>query len=304
MKNILLIFTLSIYCAKSNAQDYIITLDGDEIKSKVIEVNYNDIKYRKFENINGPIYSILKSEVLLIRYENGSKEIYSNSKKNIDPKSSNFEIGISLGIGNTIYNNLNNSEYYQSSGNFTSGNLINFKSEKYKTSSISINAKYRLKDKFYLSSQLNLNICKTDFNLENFYTLLPDEYNRKSRIFSITMPINILYNFYNLKFKSKKIKIGGLAGPCLSYLTFDNVVKPDGNKLNSISALDLGFNIGLNLEMPKSYFINVMYSIEAVNMKNYKTLGELRYYYREDRIINQHLLGNRNSFIIQIGKYF
>jgi hypothetical protein len=47
-----------------------------------------------------------------------------------------------------------------------------------------------------------------------------------------------------------------------------------------------------------------MYSIEAVNMKNYKTLGELRYYYREDRIINQHLLGNRNSFIIQIGKYF
>ena len=36
-----------------------------------------DIKYKKFENPDGPSYSILKSDVLLIKYENGNKDVFN-----------------------------------------------------------------------------------------------------------------------------------------------------------------------------------------------------------------------------------
>jgi hypothetical protein len=57
------------------SQDNIITKNGDEIKSKVIKIGSTEIEYKKLENLNGPAYSILKSEVFMIKYENGTKDI-------------------------------------------------------------------------------------------------------------------------------------------------------------------------------------------------------------------------------------
>ena len=300
MKNAIILTVLLFFYIKSNAQDYIVTLYGDEIKSKVLEVNLSDIKYKKFTNNDGPIYSILKSEVLYIKYENGSKEIYTVlglKKKNHNSK---FKLGIGIGFGNSKFNNLNNSNYYHYVGALN-GSTVRFETDKYKTNSISLIGKYKIDSKFSLLSQLSFNFCKTDFNLSSFYLFLPDEYTRKSRIISINLPVNILYNFYHLMLKSKIIKFSGFAGPNLSYLCFDQVIKPDGNQLNPISALDLGVNFGLNVELPKNYFINFNYTIDAINRKIGNPLG---YYPTTDRIKNQNLLGNRNSFIFQIGKYF
>ena len=39
-----------------NGQDIIIKNNGDEIKSKVIEIDSRVIKYRAFDNVNGPLY--------------------------------------------------------------------------------------------------------------------------------------------------------------------------------------------------------------------------------------------------------
>lgn len=55
--------------------DNIILTNGDEMKVKVIEIAINDIKYKKCENIDGPLYSIKKSEVFMIKYPNGTKDI-------------------------------------------------------------------------------------------------------------------------------------------------------------------------------------------------------------------------------------
>jgi hypothetical protein len=60
-----------------NSQDVITLKNGNEVKSKVVEVEDADIKYRKFENLTGPVYSISKTEVFMIQYENGSKEVYN-----------------------------------------------------------------------------------------------------------------------------------------------------------------------------------------------------------------------------------
>jgi hypothetical protein len=62
----------SVFC-----QDLILLKTGDEIKSKVIEIGPALIKYKKFENLTGPDYSIEKINVFMIKYENGSKDVFS-----------------------------------------------------------------------------------------------------------------------------------------------------------------------------------------------------------------------------------
>jgi hypothetical protein len=71
---ILLGFAQNIY-----SQDIIILRTGDEISSIVTEIDAVTIKYKKFENPTGPIYSIEKSGVFMIKYENGSKEVFEQT---------------------------------------------------------------------------------------------------------------------------------------------------------------------------------------------------------------------------------
>ncbi|NLN32529.1 MAG: hypothetical protein GX159_02920 [Flavobacteriaceae bacterium] len=83
-KFILIVFLLSVIC---NSQDVIIMKNGDEIQSKVSEINIEQIKYKKFDSPDGPVYIIPKSDVLLIQYENGEKDIFTNK----EPEVSNIE---------------------------------------------------------------------------------------------------------------------------------------------------------------------------------------------------------------------
>lgn len=62
------------------AQDVIFLKSGEEIKSKVKEIKEQEIVYLKFENLDGPTYTILKSNILMIKYENGQKDILSNDQ--------------------------------------------------------------------------------------------------------------------------------------------------------------------------------------------------------------------------------
>lgn len=76
MKRILFLF-LTFCAATINAQDVIVKRDGSTILSKVTEIGLNEVKYKKFSNQTGPIYSILKSDILSINYENGEKETFA-----------------------------------------------------------------------------------------------------------------------------------------------------------------------------------------------------------------------------------
>jgi len=75
--NSLVIITLCIISISTNAQDLITKKDGTDISAKVLEVTITEIKYKKFENLSGPIFTMLKSDVLMIRYENGTKDIFN-----------------------------------------------------------------------------------------------------------------------------------------------------------------------------------------------------------------------------------
>lgn len=67
--------TLLIGGQKLYAQDIIILLDGNEIQSIVKEIGTDIIKYNKFDNQTGPLYSIEKAKVFMIKYQNGTKDI-------------------------------------------------------------------------------------------------------------------------------------------------------------------------------------------------------------------------------------
>lgn len=81
-----LFILLSFVSLNVSAQDVIVKKDGSTILSKVIEVNKNDIKYKKYSNQNGPTYTIEISEIMSINYENGEKESFNNTTHEKDTK--------------------------------------------------------------------------------------------------------------------------------------------------------------------------------------------------------------------------
>ena len=60
------------------AQDVITTKDGSDIQAKILEVTQTELKYKKFSNPDGPTFTISKSDVLIVRYENGEKEVFKD----------------------------------------------------------------------------------------------------------------------------------------------------------------------------------------------------------------------------------
>jgi hypothetical protein len=81
MKYILLFI---LFICSSNiikAQDTLSMRSGENILVKVIEVGTSEVKYKKIDNLNGPDFSMLKSDLLMIKYENGTKEDFSSVKK-------------------------------------------------------------------------------------------------------------------------------------------------------------------------------------------------------------------------------
>ena len=79
MKKIGLLLVLFCLSMLAMAQDVIVKKDGTTILSKVLEISGTEIKYKKWSNQDGPMYSIDKSEVHLINYQNGEVELMSNS---------------------------------------------------------------------------------------------------------------------------------------------------------------------------------------------------------------------------------
>ena len=67
------------------AQDIITKRDGVDIEAKVLEVTDEYVKYKKFDYQDGPTYNVKTSEILIIRYENGSKDIFLEKDK-VEPK--------------------------------------------------------------------------------------------------------------------------------------------------------------------------------------------------------------------------
>lgn len=77
MRRVILLILTTLCCIPFvQAQDIITTKDGKDIQSKILEVNPNEVKYKKYNNLDGPTFTLSKSEILIVRYENGENEVF------------------------------------------------------------------------------------------------------------------------------------------------------------------------------------------------------------------------------------
>jgi hypothetical protein len=72
-----------IVCASTKliAQDKLIFKNGGEVPSIIIEVNADVIKYKRFDNPNGPVYSIPRNEIDRIFYKDGQVDSFIDQSK-------------------------------------------------------------------------------------------------------------------------------------------------------------------------------------------------------------------------------
>ncbi|MDR2953003.1 MAG: hypothetical protein LBU82_07150, partial [Treponema sp.] len=69
------VFALSGWFFSVSAQDMIILKDGAIIDAKVMEIYPAEIRYKRADNLDGPMFIIPASSVLSIRYKNGTTDI-------------------------------------------------------------------------------------------------------------------------------------------------------------------------------------------------------------------------------------
>lgn len=79
MKRLFLVLASMASIASAIAQDVIVKRDGEEIQCRILEVSSNKVKFKQWKNQNGPTFVEKKADILMLKYENGQKEVISFS---------------------------------------------------------------------------------------------------------------------------------------------------------------------------------------------------------------------------------
>jgi hypothetical protein len=78
MKKLIFLLTMCVVFNLS-AQDIIVKRNGDELQCRILEVSKNEVKYKRWTNQDGPAFSEKKSNIFMIKYENGEKDVIAHS---------------------------------------------------------------------------------------------------------------------------------------------------------------------------------------------------------------------------------
>ncbi len=83
MKNLHIILLILISTSVFS-QDYIILHSGQELKVKILDFHETTVSYRLFDDMAGETFMIEKTNILLIKYQDGSTIVLRDVKNNID----------------------------------------------------------------------------------------------------------------------------------------------------------------------------------------------------------------------------
>ncbi|MDO4881576.1 MAG: hypothetical protein Q3983_09865 [Capnocytophaga sp.] len=132
----LIVFIVGLLGFSGYAQDVITTKKGEDIQAEVLEVNVKEVRYKKYDNPQSPVYTILKSDILLIRYENGTKDIFNEESQNkataykyriTSVEGENFVNGQRISGGdmkNLLYQDFEAKRLYKKSQGFRAGSIV------------------------------------------------------------------------------------------------------------------------------------------------------------------------------------
>lgn len=68
------------------AQDVIVKTTGDSIVTKVETISEDNITYRRWDNLSGPVYSIAVQNVAHIRYANGAEDVFTRISQSVSSR--------------------------------------------------------------------------------------------------------------------------------------------------------------------------------------------------------------------------
>ncbi len=115
MKKISIVLLLLLSSLFAFSQDIITMRDGSKIEAKVTEVGSKDILYKRFSNLNGPVYTLDVEDVALINYESGAidkfnmmyneKPSYASNNSRMDPSELGSNV-IYMNAGDLLFQNV------------------------------------------------------------------------------------------------------------------------------------------------------------------------------------------------------
>jgi tetratricopeptide (TPR) repeat protein len=184
------VFLCLIFPKLSVAQDRIYKTDSSIIEAKIQEVGISEIRYKKFNNLNGPTYVINKTEVRRIVYENGDKEYFSQSQA-VKPADQNPVILTPLTDEQPTGALLGNQDFILTQG----GEKINCSIDRISAAAISYHIKRFGPD---TKGNISLSQVKKYFYLQQwFYADGATSVRVKARNFLLTGRINDAIALYN-----------------------------------------------------------------------------------------------------------
>jgi len=134
-QSFVLTLILIFACLYAKAQDLLIKNDGTEIECKVAEIGPETISYYKQTQPSGPLYVERRSDVFMVKFANGEKEVFANDQKQRSNRD-NQELGVllitnpktihsdSLWVGQLIDFNVTDDFFHNETLLFQAGDLI------------------------------------------------------------------------------------------------------------------------------------------------------------------------------------
>ena len=80
MKKVLILVTSILIVSAAKAQDLIVMKNAEEVLAKVTVITTDSVSYKKWSNLEGPSYTISKSNIFYIKYQNGEKDVFQEEK--------------------------------------------------------------------------------------------------------------------------------------------------------------------------------------------------------------------------------
>ena len=123
-----LILILFFSCISVYAQDIITLRSGARIEAKVTEITTTELRYKRFEQLNGPTRVFPLADVFAVNYEDGTREVFNAEKRRETAQPIDNHTKPKIERTQTIYDD--STKYFASlklgfGGNTLDGNNIN-----------------------------------------------------------------------------------------------------------------------------------------------------------------------------------
>jgi len=103
MKQPLLLIALVLIFSSSYSQDKIYRNNGKIIEAKILEIGSDEIRYKEFNNLDGPIYILETDKIKKIVFENGKSQQFNDNLKDPERYAGQLKTAIKLNFLSPLY---------------------------------------------------------------------------------------------------------------------------------------------------------------------------------------------------------